>query len=159
MSSENAVSKKLLYIVKEAAPSVVKLEDGTTLALRVAATSVKVVREESNAPFDGVKFETKQVTGVDVIECPKELREKVKYKDVVKDNNSKEVKIWERVGVVEANEAVETLEVKLGEKTYEITIHGEPMMVARSVSHRDPEGNPIYVVDLAKKVTWKAKEE
>jgi hypothetical protein len=128
-----------------------KLEDGTTVVMKVILDSIK---ERGFSPFGGVDFSVNIMTQIAFV-SPEELREKVKDKPTHYPGQQLPTDGWEIIDVTWQRPAVIETTVNASRGVFSFKIVTEATMAARNMSYRTPAGDPIYQIAWAYKFYWK----
>jgi len=140
-----------MYRVVQSKPGVIKLADGTTLALRVAVVGVKNV---GFSPFGGVNLAVKTAGGVIALSVPEELRERVREKPLSPPDRLPQDG-WELMDIQYQEPAQEVVEVDIDNSKYSVEVLSEATMVSRNTNYRTDSDEPIYWVSWSIKIRWK----
>jgi len=128
-----------------------KLEDGTTVVMKVILDSIK---ERGFSPFGGVDFSVNIMTQITFVP-PEELKEKVKDKPMYYPGQQLPTDGWEIVDVTWQRPAVIETTVNTSRGVFSVKIVTEATMAARNMNYRIPTGDPIYQITWVHKFYWK----
>jgi hypothetical protein len=128
-----------------------KLEDGTTVVMKVILDSIK---EMGFSPFGGVNFSVNITTQI-VFVSPEELKEKVKDRPVHYPGQQLPTEGWEIIDVTWQRPAVIETTVDTSRGAFNFKIVTEATMAARNMNYRIPAGDPIYQITWVYKYYWK----
>jgi hypothetical protein len=128
-----------------------KLEDGTTVVMKVILDSIK---ETGFSPFGGVYFSINITTKISFVP-PEELKEKVKDRPVYYPEQQPPTDGWEIVDVTWQRPAVIETTVSTSKGVFSLKIITEATMAARNMSYRTPYGDPLYQIAFVHKPYWK----
>jgi hypothetical protein len=128
-----------------------KLEDGTTVVMKVILDSIK---EIGFSPFGGVNFSVNITTQIAFV-SPEELKEKVKDRPVHYPGQQLPTDGWEVVDVTWQRPAVIETTVNTSRGVFSFKIVTEATMAARNMNYRTPAGDPIYQIAWVYKYYWR----
>ncbi len=134
----------------------IKLEDNTRIVFRAAI--VDAIPSQEISPF-GVEFGVNVATGISVYPSPESIKE-VEGKEVSPPGVTPPKEGWVRVKILEKESAIEEVEYIdpiLGR--YRIRVEFEPAMVSKNTKVRTLNGEPLYMVRWAPKITWEELTE
>ena len=128
-----------------------KLEDGTTVVMKVILDSIK---EMGFSPFGGVNFSANITTQI-AFASPEELKEKVKDMPVRNPGQQLPTDGWEVVDIEWQRPAVIETTVNTSRGVFSFKIVTEALMAARNMNYRTPAGDPLYQIAWVYKYYWK----
>jgi hypothetical protein len=128
-----------------------KLEDGTTVVMKVILDSIK---EMGFSPFGGVNFSANITTQIAFVSL-EELKEKVKDRPVHYPGQQLPTDGWEVVDVTWQRPAVIETTVNTSRGVFSFKTVTEATMAARNMNYRTPAGDPLYQIMWAYKYYWK----
>jgi hypothetical protein len=128
-----------------------KLEDGTTVVMKVILESIK---ENGFSPFGGINFSVNIMTQIAFM-SPEELKEKVKDRPVYYSGQQLPTDGWEIIDVTWQRPAVIETTVNTSRGVFSFKVVTEATMAARNMNYRTPAGDPLYQIAWVYKSYWK----